>query len=509
MLGKEKARVCQEFYRGTIDCCDQLIYSHFGFKHNNKRDGKSYDPTAVRVGRGKNAPTHKVLDSDKDFIRNFITNLPKMESHYCRANTSKLYLAKKYKYKQDVWKEYAALANAKQRKVCSYYSFIEIWKTEFNIGLFKPKKDECDVCIGAELNPPTEEEELHDYEDHIRERDLSRQSYNIDVEKAWCQTEVAGQMYTAINDRIMVIETDLQKQILTPISNASSFYFMSKLTNYNQTSYIHGHNQAFMVLWHEGLLGKDGLCIANAIIQIIQNAVRLNPNCDTIILRSDNAVSQNKNQYLAAAILYFINYVVGHKVRVIIQMFGIPGHSSVFKVDSVHSALDSIIKGSEVFSPWQLRSKYLQFISPSMGKYVVKQMTQADFIDYRPLAKLLKFTGEFRFLNARQIQFTKGQNFLQFKNTCDPEVALQSYSFIKKIKTFEYFQLPLLTDLDFNVLSAAKISDLKNKGCKSMPKEHAKWYHDFIFPQNENRLAKFHEAIRSTILLLVKSVIKL
>ncbi len=68
---------------------------------------------------------------------------------------------------------------------------------------------------------------------HIRERDLSRQSYNIDVEKAWCQTEVAGQMYTAINDRIMVIETDLQKQILTPISNASSFYFMSKLTNYN------------------------------------------------------------------------------------------------------------------------------------------------------------------------------------------------------------------------------------------------------------------------------------
>src|SRR6266481_2696396 len=191
--------------------------------------------------------------------------MPRMPSHYCRAETKREYLTKKYKHKYQVWEDYAEAARKVDGKVCSITVFNKVFDSEFNIFLHQQKKDECNLCIEADLCPPIGSD-LMRFEKHLEEREMARMQYELDSASAWTKS---NDDQLSPSPRILVIETDLQKHILTPQANVGSFYYMRRLTNYNQTAYVHAHNKGILVLWHEGLLGKEGLCISTAIMEII------------------------------------------------------------------------------------------------------------------------------------------------------------------------------------------------------------------------------------------------
>lgn len=49
--------------------------------------------------------------------------------------------------------------------------FYRSFTTEFNINFFKPKKDQCDLCILYENNSEEEKKQLEDtYTSHINEK---------------------------------------------------------------------------------------------------------------------------------------------------------------------------------------------------------------------------------------------------------------------------------------------------------------------------------------------------
>lgn len=70
-----------------------------------------------------------------------------MEAHYCRKSSSKLDLEPIWITKQDLFIEYCKWSTEKNVKSLSIAKFVNVFN-EQNLSLYRPKKDECDVCVG-------------------------------------------------------------------------------------------------------------------------------------------------------------------------------------------------------------------------------------------------------------------------------------------------------------------------------------------------------------------------
>lgn len=102
----------------------------------------------------------------KSLLITFLDSLAKMESHYCRASTSKLYL-------EPIWHTKKALYDFYCKDFCEHHNTTPMSTTIFdltlelleekNISLFRPKKDAYDMCTAFETgNLSTEEKTLLD-----------------------------------------------------------------------------------------------------------------------------------------------------------------------------------------------------------------------------------------------------------------------------------------------------------------------------------------------------------
>ncbi|CAG4968632.1 unnamed protein product [Parnassius apollo] len=124
--------------------------------------------------RGKHEHHHRVEESLKDSAREFIRNIPKIESHYVYANTSREYIDGGRNL-SDIYKDYVQLYTEKRERYINYVMFHRIFNTEFNISFFTPKKDACEDCTAYVNALDSEKEEMKDcYENHLIEKELSR-----------------------------------------------------------------------------------------------------------------------------------------------------------------------------------------------------------------------------------------------------------------------------------------------------------------------------------------------
>lgn len=135
-------QVCKIFYLGTLNISQTPIY--------NAHLGKDFESNTPKKNQQGKHVKHKILDEDRNLVKMHIENFPKVESHYCRANTSREYLdsnlsiAKMYL----LYVEFCTSKN-KQPVKESYYRFI--FCNEYNLFFHTPKKDRCDLCEEVEL----------------------------------------------------------------------------------------------------------------------------------------------------------------------------------------------------------------------------------------------------------------------------------------------------------------------------------------------------------------------
>jgi len=96
----------------------------------------------------------------RESVRKFLGDLPKLPSHYCRATTSKEYLEPHFQSVAEVYRVY------KEEQVGHDVPSRQVFAEEFrnmNLGLFMPKKDQCDKCSAYKVgNLPQQ-----DYDEHI------------------------------------------------------------------------------------------------------------------------------------------------------------------------------------------------------------------------------------------------------------------------------------------------------------------------------------------------------
>lgn len=212
-----RIRVCKTYMINTFGITERTIRSVI----QSRTSGSGI---TVEDKRGKHG-NHSRADLDIiNSVKEHINSIPRVESHYQRANTTRefvdggLCIAEMHRH-------YAKERVDNGKTAASYDCYARIFNTEFNIGFFSPKKDQCDFCEG--FNNATAEEKAkleNDYQLHQDEKNLSRTEKANDKEKA-----------KEMGSNIVLATFDLQAVMPVPTGQSSAFFYKSRLNCFNFT----------------------------------------------------------------------------------------------------------------------------------------------------------------------------------------------------------------------------------------------------------------------------------
>ncbi|KAJ8948808.1 hypothetical protein NQ314_008343 [Rhamnusium bicolor] len=105
--------------------------------------------------RGKHGHHSKVHPAIKDGVVAHINAIPRVDSHYLRAQTTWKFI-EGGKSLADLHRDYQNECTEKNVPFANLTMYSRIFNNHFNISFFTPKKDQCDLC--SSYNNAREEE---------------------------------------------------------------------------------------------------------------------------------------------------------------------------------------------------------------------------------------------------------------------------------------------------------------------------------------------------------------
>lgn len=289
------------------------------------------------------------------FAREFLASLPKLPSHYCRADSSKLYLEPIYACKMEVFKSYQTKCAENNKQALSRTTFLSVFR-EMNYGLYQPKKDQCDICTSHDIG--NYDVELYS-------------THRLNVELA--RNEKTKDKAEALSGKFHVLAVDVQGVLLAPMLKASSLYYKTKLVVHNFTVYNLSTRQTTCYLWDE----TEGELVASVFATCLLDYLEAHfVDKLPIIIYSDGCTYQNRNAILSNALL---NHSMKKK-KIITQKYLEKGHTQM-EVDSVHATIQRKLKGKVISHPYD----YIQICNSARmhpEPYNVKYMKYSDFRDF-------------------------------------------------------------------------------------------------------------------------------
>ena len=265
--------VCKKLFMETYDLSSAAIHRIISKRRESDGIIKQID------GRGKHGKQKKVAeDVAEDVIRDlkeFVARLPKYSSHYRRQKDDKsvLTLAPNIT-KVKLYKEFL-----KDKDVSESW-FMKFWNGNIPVRTYRHHVDTCNVCDDKNIS---NKEKIN----HQRKAYLARQEMIKDD----------------------VVTFDLQKAHSLPLLTTNKAYYAHQLVLYNEGMHV-CNNQGYAHLWDE-TTGKRG---SREIASIIYRFVKKYADArDTLSFWCDNCGGQNKNQYIAQAMMYIVNTVDGIK----------------------------------------------------------------------------------------------------------------------------------------------------------------------------------------------------
>ena len=101
--------------------------------------------------------------------KQFLDSLPKLPSHYSRAESNKEYLEPVFETFARLYEEYTRHCTENDQPLASRTILRSVFK-DMNVSLFSPKKDQCDTCASHKAGNVTEEE----FAAHLRRKEEAR-----------------------------------------------------------------------------------------------------------------------------------------------------------------------------------------------------------------------------------------------------------------------------------------------------------------------------------------------
>lgn len=363
-----KIRVCKLFFKNTLAINNRPIETALKKKNNDT------NISSMKDYRGTHLNHSKVDENIKESIRKFIEAIPKIESHYIRANSKRHYIDGS-KAITDLHRDYVEQCKSKNIPYASYLMFYRIFTQEFNISFFVPKKDLCDTCEVYKNSTPEEKElKKEDYEKHIREKELSR------IEKTNDKN----------NKNILVAVYDLQAVFQCPKGDISVFYYKCKLNVLNLTIYNIQNNVVESYVWDESHANRGineiGTCVFNYLTKMSNSAEDLE-----VVFYSDNCAGQNKNKFMIALYLYAVQTLPN--LKSITHKYLVKGHTQN-EGDSAHSQIERQVKRLLRSGPIYTPDGFIGAIKTARKKSEpihVNEMCFEDFYDWKSVCNQINF----------------------------------------------------------------------------------------------------------------------
>ncbi|CAG4981288.1 unnamed protein product [Parnassius apollo] len=386
---EQRVRVCKTMFQNTLCITKMTIWNWKKVKENTSHNENQ------NVSARKN-PHEEEVESLKEFFN----DIPKMESHYCRKTTSKLYLLPEWTSKRALYKFYEkdwrASRNIKPLSIAKFSNTLEIE----NISLFKPKKDECEKCLSHKLGNISDAE----LKEHINRKNEARIEKENDK-----------------NSEELVFTMDTQAVLLAPKSNVSSLYYKTKLCTHNFCLFNLRNKDGFSYLWNETEGGLSSDNFATIIVKFITDkllpSIHREPEKDIkIILYSDGCTAQNRNVVLANALL---NVATLNNI-VIEQKYLEVGHTQM-EADSMHATIERKLKNKIIHLP-------AEYVGVCLGArihpkpYNVSYLSHDFFksfgsLQYYKSIRPGKATGDAKVTDIRALQYKKGNIYFKLRFT--------------------------------------------------------------------------------------------
>jgi len=166
-------QVCKKMFLGTLGMNEFMLHSWVNeSNHGIPKLSKitSYDNSGQIIKLSPQSMARRAFFCDRlKHIKSWLNSLAKMPSHYCRDRTNRLYLEGPFNSFQEVFTCYKKKCSEDQLIPLSKCFFTQYMK-ENKVSIFKPRKDQCDLCSAYENFQVSEEE----YAMHIALKNSAR-----------------------------------------------------------------------------------------------------------------------------------------------------------------------------------------------------------------------------------------------------------------------------------------------------------------------------------------------
>ncbi|KAL4718653.1 hypothetical protein ACJJTC_013382 [Scirpophaga incertulas] len=440
-------RICKTFLLNTLGIAQRTLRTVI--------EAKSSDcgiaPTDQRGNHGKQPKSDpEVLES----VRQHINSVPRVESHYLRANTSREFIDGGLTLAA-LHRDYECQRRSVRKEAATLFIYSQIFNREFNISFFIPKKDLCNFCESYKNAEDDKKTELElQYMNHQREKVLSR------TEKA---TDIA--LSREPQSKFIVAIYDLQAQLPVPIGNSSAFYYKSKLNCYNFTITNIKTDSTTCYFWHEGLGCKGSTEIGTCVYRFLEKVSEEHPNSD-VIFYSDNCCGQQKNRYVFSMYHYAVE---NFAINSVCHKFLISGHSQN-EGDNAHSLIEKSIKRAKKSGPIYVPDQYVNLIRNAKKRgnpFIVHEMHFSNFYDLKALTEEQAINYQkdtngdiIKLSELTMIKFTKHSDFYEFKKSFNGEWIQANVKLVRR-KRKQPSQIKLKKAYDSKInISDSKKNDL-------------------------------------------------
>lgn len=327
-IGLEKYPVCQTTFLNTFGLKNSTVRhwlsDYYGTTHKetNQQQVVTEENADSPADIGSMDNTEGTGDSHghrKADLDNFLKEFPKLPSHYCRKETTRLYLQTDITSKAQFYNIYVEKCGKEGKQPLSRFTFDRQLKKQ-KISLYAPKKDQCDTCTA------------------YKHGNLKKESYDTHrLLKERAREEKARDKLCAQEKQVHVLCVDVMAVKLLPLIEASSAYFRMKLAIHNYSTYNLATHDGYCCWFTEIETRLTSSTFASILVNEIERL--LEQQVLDVIIYSDGCTNQNRNCVMANALLS-----LSAKWKVTVhQKFLVKGHTQM-EVDSVHSVLENAIK---------------------------------------------------------------------------------------------------------------------------------------------------------------------
>lgn len=397
----EIIRVCKKMFLGTLGMKETTILNWIKEETGNEETGRNRSDNISRVRKQK-------FEESNNNLKEFLASLPKVESHYCRSSSSKLYIEPLWSSTNDLYRFYKTRHCAERKITAVSKTTFFVMFQKMNLSIYTPKKDLCDICVAYDTKNLSEEK----YQEH---QELKREA-----------REEKGKDKTSSEN--FVFTMDLQSVLLCPKSTVSAMYYKTKLIVHNFTIYDLKTHDGYCYLWNESEGGLTANEFSSILVHFLEKEVipKVTNKSQNIILYSDGCTSQNRNSILANT---FLNLAMIHDVT-IIQKYLQKGHTQM-EVDSMHSCIEKKVRNYKINVPADY--VYLCKIARRSQPYKVEYLYHTFFKKYDNLKYYSsirpgKVAGDAVVTNIKALKYNKeGRIHYKLSHTADWQILGQRF----------------------------------------------------------------------------------